>query len=251
MSTYGQFCPLVQATQLLCERWTLIVVRELIAGSTRFNEIKKGVPKMSPSLLSARLKQLIVAGVIKHGGNKGNYTYSLTPAGLELRPIVELFGAWGHRWVRSNLSKIDLDAGLLMWDMRRTVDPAIFPSYRIVVQFEFPDAPIGARVWWLVSENGEIDLCLDDPGYNIDVVIKCSLKTMTEVWTCQQGFKDAVKKGDIKVMGDSKLTRKLQDWLRSSPLSKLGSVGELPKLVWNINPRMAESVKHRGISTAG
>ncbi len=234
MNSYGQFCPLAQAAQLLCERWTLIVVRELIAGSTRFNKIKKGVPKMSPSLLSARLKRLVEAGVIERFGSKGNYSYSLTPAGLELRPIVELFGAWGHRWARSNLNKIDLDAGLLMWDMRRTVDPAIFPSYRIVVQFEYPDAPKGARNWWLVSENGEIDLCLNDPGYNVDVVIKCPLKTMTEVWTFQQRFNDAVKKGDIKVMGDSKLTNKLQDWLGSSPLSKLGALGEFPKLAWNV-----------------
>ena len=234
MNSYGQFCPLAQATQLLCERWTLIVVRELIAGSTRFNEIKKGVPRMSPSLLSARLKQLIEAGVIEQCGSKGKYTYRLTPAGLELRSIVELFGAWGHRWARSNLNKIELDAGLLMWDMRRTVDPAIFPNYRIVVQFVYPDAPKGARVWWLVSENGEIDLCLSDPGYDVDVVIKCSLKTMTEVWTCQLRFNDAVKKNDIHVMGDSKLTNKLQDWLRSSPLSKLGSLDELPELKWGI-----------------
>ena len=234
MNSYGQFCPLVQATQLLCERWTLIVVRELVAGSTRFNEIKKGVPNMSPSLLSARLKQLVKAGVIEQSGSKGSYVYRLTAAGLELRPIVELFGAWGHRWARSNLNKLDLGAGLLMWDMRRTVDPTIFPSYRIVVQFEYPDAPEGARNWWLLSENGEIDLCLKDPGYDIDIVIQCSLKTMTEVWTCQQRFNDVVKKGDIKVMGDSKLTKKLQDWLRSSPLSKLGSLGELPKLAWDI-----------------
>ena len=232
MNSYGQFCPLAQATQLLCERWTLIVVRELIAGSTRFNEIKKGVPTMSPTLLSARLKQLVEAGVIKIMGSKGNYTYSLTPAGLELRPVVEMLGAWGHRWARSSLNKGDLDAGLLMWDMRRTVDPAVFPNYRIVVQFEYPDAPKGGRDWWLVSENGEIDLCLRDPGHDVDIVIKCSLKTMTEIWICQQQFRNAVKHGDIKVTGDSKLASKLQDWLRSSPLSRLGTIDELPELVW-------------------
>jgi len=240
MNSYGQFCPLAQATQLLCERWTLIVVRELIAGSTRFNEIKKGVPLMSPTLLSARLKQLAVAGVINIQGGKGSYTYNLTAAGLELRPLVELLGAWGHRWARSNLNKGDLDAGLLMWDMRRSVDPAIFPRHRIVVQFEYPDAQKGARDWWLVTENGEVDLCLSDPGYDVDVIINCSLKTMTEVWICQLGFNDAMKKGDLKVMGDSKLTRKLQDWLRSSPLSRLGSLGELPKLAWDINPSKAK-----------
>ena len=230
MNSYGQFCPLAQAAQLLCERWTLIVVRELIAGSTRFNEIKKGVPTMSPTLLSARLKQLVAAKVVEQSGSKGNYTYKLTSAGLELRPIVELLGAWGHRWAHSNLDKGDLDAGLLMWDMRRTVDPAVFPSYRVVVQFEYSDAPKGERDWWLVSENGEIDLCLNNPGYDVDILIKCLLKTMTEIWICQQPFRDAVKKGDIKVLGDLKLTSKLQDWLRTSPLARLGSLDKLPEL---------------------
>jgi DNA-binding HxlR family transcriptional regulator len=235
MYSYGQFCPLAQATQLLCERWTLIVVRELIAGSTRFNQLKKGVPLMSPTLLSLRLKRLAEAGVIKIMGSKGSYTYNLTPAGFELRPIVELLGAWGHRWSRSNLSKEDLDAGLLMWDMRRTVDPAVFPKHRIVVQFEYPDAPKGERDWWLVSENGEIDLCLKNPGYEINILIKCSLRTMSAVWVCQQHFRDAVKKGEIKVLGDSRLTSKLQEWLRSSPLARLGTVDELPELAWSIS----------------
>ncbi|MBI5450967.1 MAG: helix-turn-helix transcriptional regulator [Gammaproteobacteria bacterium] len=233
MISYGQFCPLAQATQLLCERWTLIVVRELIAGSTRFNQLKKGVPLMSPSLLSTRLKQLAEAGVIEITGSKGNYTYTLTPAGRELRPLIELLGAWGHRWAPSNLNKGDLDAGLLMWDMRRTVDPAVFPRQRIVVQFEYPDAPKGERDWWLVTENGEIDLCLNDPGYDVDIVITCSLKTMSAVWVRQQSFRDAVKKGDIKVSGDSRLTSKLQDWLRASPLARLGSIGKIPELAWS------------------
>jgi DNA-binding HxlR family transcriptional regulator len=235
MKTYGQFCPLAHATQLLCERWTLLIVREMIAGSTRFSELRKGVPLMSPTLLSARLKQLVKAGVIASSGGKGNHTYKLTPAGLELRPVVELLGAWGHRWVPSDLNKSDLDAGLLMWDMRRNVDPAIFPNHRIVVQFEYPDAPPGAQDWWLVSENGEIDLCLSDNGYDVNIVIKCSLKTMTKIWTCQLRFDDAVKKGDIKVLGDAKLVGKLQEWLRSSPLSRLGALGKLPELNWSIH----------------
>ena len=233
MKLYGQFCPLAQAAQLLCERWTLIVVRELIAGSTRFSQLQKGVPLMSPTLLSTRLKQLLKAGVITRTGNKGNYTYTLTDAGLELRPIVEFMGVWGHRWAATDLNEDDLDAGLLMWDMRRSVNPEEFPSHRVVVQFEYPDAPIGARNWWLISENGEIDLCLEDPGHDIDVLITSPLATMTAVWTCQLPFKDAVTKGDIKVLGDTRLTSKFQNWLRSSALSKLGSLKEPPLLNWN------------------
>lgn len=235
MKTYGQFCPLAQAAQLLCERWTLIIVRELIAGSTHFNELQKGVPLMSPTLLSTRLKQLTKAGVIEHNASKGNHTYNLTQAGMELRPVVELLGAWGHRWARSDLNSGDLDAGLLMWDMRRSVDPSNFPAHRIVVQFEYPDAPVGAKDWWLVSENGEIDLCLNDRGYDVDILIKCSLKVMTEIWICEQSFNDATKAGNINIMGDPKLINKLQDWLRSSPLSKLGTLDTLPKLDWGFS----------------
>ena len=232
MISYGQFCPVAQASKLLCERWTLIVVRELIAGGTRFTQLKKGVPLMSPSLLSSRLKQLAKAGVIDIRGDKGDRSYTLTPAGRELRPLIEMLGAWGHRWAPSNLSKGDLDAGLLMWDMRRSVDPEVFPRRRIVVQFEYPDAPNGGRHWWLVSENGEIDLCSSDPGYDVDILIKSALRAITSVWICQQTFREAVKKGDINVSGDSRLISKLQDWLRSSPLARLGTLGDIPEVAW-------------------
>ena len=182
MQGYGQFCPLAQAAQLLCERWTLLVVRELIAGSTRFSELQRGVPQMSPTLLSGRLRQLEDAGVVSRNGSRGSYSYELTAAGLELRPAIEILGAWGHRWARSNLHKGDLDAGPLMWDMRRTVDPSMFPVKRIVVRFEYPDAPRGERDWWLVAEKGEVDLCLKDHGYEVDAKIRCSLRTMTSVF---------------------------------------------------------------------
>ncbi len=174
MKHYGQFCPLAQAAQLLCERWTLIVVRELVAGSTRFTELKHGVPTMSPTLLSTRLRQLVDAGVVERHGEKGQYRYELTAAGRELKPIVEMMGAWGHRWVRSSLNSQDLDAGLLMWDMRRSVDNLAFPAKRVVVQFEYPDAPRGARHWWIISEPDDTDLCLNDPGHEVDVLVRCS-----------------------------------------------------------------------------
>ncbi len=232
MKSFGQFCPLAQASQLLCERWTLLVVRELIAGSTRFSELQKGVPLMSPTLLSARLKQLCDAGVITKSGARGKTVYELTEAGRELTPIVQLLGAWGHRWVQTSLVVEDLDASLLMWDMRRSVNPDVFPAHRIVVQFEYADASKGATEWWLVSEDGDVDLCLNDPGSEVDIVIKSPLAKMTAVWTCQMTFEDAVRQGEIEVFGDAKLVKKLQDWLQSSALSRLGSRSDLPNLEW-------------------
>ena len=233
MKGYGQFCPLAQSTQLLCERWTLLVVRELIAGSTRFNELRRGVPLMSPTLLSQRLKRLEKAGVLVRRKNSEGSTYELTEAGRELRPVVELLGAWGHRWVRSSLDTDDLDAGLLMWDMRRSVDASQFPERRIVIQFLYPDAPKGSHDWWLISENGEIELCLNDPGHEVDIFIQSSLESMTAVWICEIKFEDAVRKGDITVKGDPKLTSKLQDWLCASPLSRLGTIQEPGQAVWS------------------
>lgn len=235
MKPYGQFCPLAQAAQLLCERWTLIIIREFIAGSTRFNDLRKGLPLISPTLLSTRLKQLIKAGVIELNSKTSGRTYKLTQAGKELRPVIELMGAWGHRWARSDLNSNDLDAGLLMWDMRRSVDPDIFPDCRVVVQFTYPDAPEGAKDWWLVSENGDIDLCLHDHGHEVDIVINCSLKVMTKIWICEQTFNAAVKKGEISIIGKPELIKRLQEWLKTSPLSKLGTLDRFPTLSWKLN----------------
>jgi len=232
MKKFGQFCPLAQAAQLLCERWTLLVVRELVAGSTRFGELRKGVPLMSPTLLSARLKQLHEAGVITKSGEGSKTEYQLTQAGRELTPVVQLLGAWGHRWVQTSLVVEDLDASLLMWDMRRSVNPDAFPNERVVVHFEYPDASRGATNWWLVAENGEVELCLNEPGDEVDIVIKSALATMTAVWTCQKTFNDAVRQGEIKVFGDARLTKNLQDWLQSSALSQLGSSATAPQLNW-------------------
>lgn len=232
MKGYGQYCPLAQASQVLGERWTLLVVRELIAGSTRFNALRRGVPQMSPTLLSRRLKQLETAGVIRRQQTGKDISYELTRAGEELRPVVETLGAWGHRWVRTQLGAEDLDAGLLMWDMRRSVDPTQFPEHRVVVQFRYDDAPQGARDWWLVSQNQGIELCLSDPGYEVDLMVHSSLTTMTAVWTCQLHFRDAERDGDIEVTGDAELARKLPDWLQASGLSRLGALHEPPDVVW-------------------
>ena len=227
MRSYFQFCPLAQATQLLCERWTLLVIRELIAGSTHFGELQRGVPQMSPTLLSSRLKHLISAGVVS---KSPDHEYTLTESGRSLTPIVQLMGAWGHRWAPSRLGPDDLDAGLLMWDMRRTIDTSVFPQ-GIVVQFTYADAPDGMRNWWLISEPAGVELCLQDPGDDVDIVVSCLLIVMTSIWICQRTLEDAVQHGDIKILGKPALTRRLRQWLGASGLAALGERGDTSTLL--------------------
>ena len=220
MVTYGQFCPMAKAAEILCERWTLVVVRELTAGSRHFNDLRRGVPLMSPTLLSRRLKQLETAGVIQRVHDDSGVTYQLTPAGAELQPLVETMARWGSRWVRHRLSLDDLDASLLMWDIRRQVDASRFPEKRVVVQFHFPDAPPAKRLWWLVSVAGTTDLCLDDPGYEVDVFLEAPLHVMTAVWMRDISFSEAERSLGLTVEAvDRKLRTSLPKWLGASALA--------------------------------
>lgn len=141
-ASYYQFCPVAKAMELLDERWTLLIVRELLAGSERFNEVRRGVPRMSPTLLSKRLNQLVRAGVL----TKKDDRYVLTPAGEELRPVVEALAVCGVRWI-GELGDQDLDPQLLLWDMRRNIVPGAIPTHRTVILFAFPDVPTRGRRW--------------------------------------------------------------------------------------------------------
>jgi DNA-binding HxlR family transcriptional regulator len=171
---YHQFCPVAKAMELLDERWTLLVVRELVTGSQHFNALRRGLPRMSPSLLSKRLQQLTRAGVVNRTDD-GRYV--LTAAGEELRPVVEALGGWGVRWI-GELGDADLDPQLLLWDMHRNVDHAAVPPTQTVLRFHFPDAAPRARDWWLLIKPDDVDVCDDDPGQPVTVTITADLRTM-------------------------------------------------------------------------
>jgi DNA-binding HxlR family transcriptional regulator len=221
---YGQFCPLAKAAELLCERWTMIVIRELVAGSHQFNDLRRGLPLMSPTLLSRRLKQLTEAGVVqKISENSGKQVYELTEAGRELEPLVKVMGVWGHRWARSQFEDHDLDVGLLMWDIRRGVNSASFPARRLVIEISFTDAPKGMGQWWLVSENSDVDLCLKTPGHEVDLVIKSTIRALTSVWMCEQSLAAALKSGELSLLGPNELQELLPVWLQGSPLARMGA----------------------------
>src|SRR5688500_728892 len=183
MIDYGQFCTVARGAEVLGELWTPLVVRELLCGSRRFNELHRGVPRMSATLLTQRLRKLEQMGVIERRRAKGGWEYHLTAAGEELRPIVVGLGHWGARWIGSRLKREQLDAGFLMWDIRRFARMDEFPTRRVTVHFRFTDARSGEKEWWLVVESRSAELCRDDPGHEVDVVVESSVRSLTEIWT--------------------------------------------------------------------
>jgi DNA-binding HxlR family transcriptional regulator len=222
--SYKQFCPVAMAAEILCTRWTVVLLRELVAGSTRFNDLRRGVPRMSPALLSQRLKELEAANVISRTPSPtepGVFEYRLTAAGRELEPLVQAFGVWGQRWVDSELSLQHLDAPLLMWDMRRSLDPNPMPKRRSVIQFQYPELPPGTRSWWLlVDPNAGIDLCSIDPGFDVDLYVSTDLRTMTAIWMGLDKVRDALRSERMLLTGDRQLAVSIQTWLGLSPFAK-------------------------------
>jgi DNA-binding HxlR family transcriptional regulator len=218
MTTYGQFCPVAKAMEVLDERWTLLVVRELLAGSTRFNELRRGVPKMSPALLAKRLRSLERAGVVRRYEADGHPGYRLTQAGEELRPLVESLGAWGTRWV-GGLGEADLDPHLLMWDMRRTVPVNAWPRQRTVVAFRLDGVSAPVARWWLVVRDGEADLCDYDPGYEATVTVSAALRTLVRVWRGDLSWQGALRGEAVSLDGPAEARRDLPMWLGQSPLA--------------------------------
>jgi DNA-binding HxlR family transcriptional regulator len=218
---YKQFCPVSMAAEVICTRWTVVLLRELVAGSTRFNDIRRGVPKMSPSLLSKRLRDLESAGVVERRavpGEGGMHEYLLTDAGRELRAVVESIGFWGQKWIESSLSLKNLDPSLLMWDMRRNLNPAPLPRRRTVIQFLYPELPASKRLWWLVVEpKGDVDLCWSDPGFEVDLYVTTDLRTMTAIW---MGLTTVSREtARMTLEGDRAVCDTMQAWLGLSPFA--------------------------------
>lgn len=224
MQSYGQYCPVARAAEILNERWTLLLMRDLLGGARRFNEIRKGVPRMSPTLLSKRLKSLEACGLIvrRQAGKSGPVEYLPTPAGLEIKAIIELYGAWGQRWVRNRLGEDELDVNLLMWFLRCGIDRQHFPPGRSVVHIEYSDRPRLSNGtwwldrWWLIVSEDEIDLCLQDPGFEVDLYVVTDLRTMTDVSMGDIAVREALRSRAIELHGSPLLTKGFERWLPRS-----------------------------------
>lgn len=216
MDNYGQFCTVARGAEALCERWTPLVVRELLCGSRRFNDLHRGVPRMSTSLLAQRLRHLEDIGVVRRSAAGKVWEYSLTEAGEDLRPIIMALGHWGARWIGSRLRDNALDAGLLMWDIRRFARLEEFPPHPVVVHFRFRDARPGEEQWWLVVEQGVADLCRDDPGRDLTLVVDSTVRALTEVWSGDRSPQEALHANDLRVDGAPRETQSLWRWLGTS-----------------------------------
>jgi DNA-binding HxlR family transcriptional regulator len=217
---YGQYCPLALATELLCRRWTVLVVSRLLDGCTSFNEIHRGVPRMSPSLLSQRLGELEAAGLVTRRRRErgAGHIYELTGAGRDLEDIVMQLSIWGQQWARDN-ELDDLDPGFLAWSMHLRMNTDAMPPGRTVVQFEFTGTPSDCRRFWLVNDAGKVDMCLKHPGFDVDLVVRADIKHFVEAW---RGFRDLeaeIRAGRIRLEGPSALKKAFPGWLLLSMLA--------------------------------
>jgi DNA-binding HxlR family transcriptional regulator len=217
---YGQYCPLALAAELLCERWTLLVMSRLLDGCEQFNQIHRGVPRISPSLLSRRLGELERAGLLtREPARKGMpRRYAVTPAGRELEPIIMQIAVWGQRWSR-DMTHDDLDPGFLVWSMSKRLDAARMPAGRTVVEFEFTGASKDCRRFWLVNEDGRVEMCLKHPGFEVDLRVESDLRLFVEAWRGIRNLRGEIAARHIRVTGQSALRRAFPAWLQLSQLA--------------------------------
>ena len=214
---YGQFCPVAKALEILGERWTILIVREMLMGGKRFNELQRGLNQISPTILTKRLNDLTDAGIAirkKIPGQRG-YEYFLTEMGKELLPVVASIGEWGMRWARGKMDDTDLDLELLMLYLQRSIVADKLPGNETVIRFKFTDISQFSD-WWIVTSENDVDVCVRDPGKDVDVYFTTDLRTMIEVWMGDTAYKTAISDGRLILVGQSGLTRNVESWLAPS-----------------------------------
>jgi DNA-binding HxlR family transcriptional regulator len=217
MSTYGQYCPLALAAEILGERWNLLIISRIVDGCCRFNEIHRGLPKISATLLSRRLDDLARAGVIVRAPlkNSQGHDYRLTDAGRALAPLIDQIAVWGQEWARE-MTLDDLDPTFLLWSMHNRINTNAMPEGRTVIQFIFTGAPADLNRFWLMNTDGEVEMCLKYPGFDPDVEVRADLRTFIEAWRGFRNLKNEISKGSIIVEGDADLARRFPEWLQLS-----------------------------------
>lgn len=218
---YSQFCPIAKASEVLGDRWTLLVAREILMGASRFSELQRGLGSISTAVLTDRLKSMDDNGLIvrrKISGRRG-FEYFPTPACKELLPIIVSLGGWGMRWAKENLVDEDYDVELLMLYLERSVVREMLPGPQTILQFEFSDLKTMRR-WWLVVNEHNVEVCEKNPGYDIDVYFTSTVRVMTDVWLGHRTYKDAIRADELTIVGDRSLTKTVSKWLACTVFSQ-------------------------------
>lgn|SRR4051794_21451161 len=213
MSKYGQYCPVARSLEILGDRWTLLIIRDMLLGTSHFNSLQRGLPGISRSLLASRLRQLQRAGVIEKrltGPGRTATDYQLAPAGRELIPVIMSLREWGEAWAFGDPAQEELDPVLLMWWLRTQVDVERLPEQRVVAQFDFRGA--ATVTFWLLLTKDDVTVCLTDPGYEINMLVTADLAAFFKVWRGRLSYREALKRGEVRVAGMPSLTRAFPQW---------------------------------------
>ncbi|MBI1424460.1 MAG: transcriptional regulator [Gammaproteobacteria bacterium] len=219
---YGQFCPIAKATEILGEKWTILIIRELLMGGSRFNELQHGLSLISPTILSRRLDTLVEYGLIvkkKIPGQRG-FEYIPTESCRDLLPVIRALADWGMCWARSNLNEKDYDVELLMLYLKRSIVTTKLIGNETVIHFHFTDIK-RYPLWWIVVQGDEMDLCVNDPGKHVDVWFTTSVKTMVDIWMGDTTYRQAIRNGLLKLVGNPALVHNVTDWMRNSEYADL------------------------------
>jgi DNA-binding HxlR family transcriptional regulator len=222
MQSYGQWCPIAKASQQLCERWTILIIRELLMGSTRYSELERGLGSISPTLLSRRLKTLEDADLIykrRLTGGRGS-EYLPTVQCRQLQPILLALGSWGMDWAKSRMEDTDYDVPLLMLYLQRSIVVDKLPSMKSVIHFRFTDFAQQPK-WWITASQEDVDVCTVDPGLDVDVYITTTVRAMTDAWMGRMTYKQATNQGDFEIVGPTQLTRNINAWLAACVFADL------------------------------
>ena len=216
--SYGQACPIAKAAEVICERWTPLVLRELMCGSCHFNEIAAGVPLMSRSLLAQRLRELQDAGVVKcvRKRNGRCSEYGLTEAGEAIRPIIEALGMWSQRWGGDHIDLGDIDNRFLPWGLRRILRRTVVGRRELVLRLDFhgvSGSRVARRSWWLVVGTDDVDVCYKNPGHEVDAIITADLLTFVHVLLGREPLARALHAGTIRFEGPRAIVREIPGWL--------------------------------------
>ena len=232
MIEYNQFCPISKTAEIFGEKWTLLIIRDLVLGATRFNQIQRSIPMISPTVLNKRLSDLQARGVVvrRRIPNQRGHEYQLTESGRELLPLILKMAEWGMRWARNEMTDDELDVELLMGDIQRRIQAEKLPGGRTLLKFKYTDLD-NFSDWWVKIENGDVEVCLDDEGHEIDVYFTSDLRTMTEVWMGDLSLRKAQDEGRLIIVGPSAYLRNLRAWFPLHLYADIRPVQRVPATV--------------------